>query len=51
MIETYKSADKEPLKRVMKADVYRRMMDMTADSTADAVNESEVFESEPASDN
>lgn len=51
LIDTYKSADKEPLKRVMKADVYRRMMDMTANSPADAVDESEVFEAEPVSDN
>lgn len=51
LIDTYKNADKEPLKRVMKADVYRRMMDMTADSPADAVDESEVYESEPVTDN
>ena len=51
LIDTYKSADKEPLKRVMKADVYRRMMDMTANSPADAVDESEVFEAEQVSDN
>lgn len=46
LINTYQKADKEPLKKVMKSDVYKRMMDMRADSEADATDETETFESE-----
>lgn len=37
----------DPIKRVMKKEVYERMMDMSATSVADALDDSEVFEAEP----
>lgn len=47
LINTYQTAEEKPLRRVMKADVYKRMMDMHADSAADAVDENEIFGAEP----
>jgi len=50
MIEEYKKASTTPLKRIMKKDVYDQMMDMTANTPVEAVDESEVFEADTAND-
>ena len=47
LISTYQNAESEPLRRVMKEDVYKKMMDMSAESVADAADESETYESVP----
>ena len=35
----------DPIRRVMRADVYQRMMDMTVESTEEAIDDTEVFDS------
>jgi len=50
LVLSYVNSDKEPLKRIMRADVYKKMMDMTAKTPADAIDESEVFEAEPTNE-
>ena len=45
LVEYQKPGD--PIKRIMKAEVYNRMMDMSANNAAEARDESEVFDSKP----
>lgn len=50
LIDEYKDAinnGKDPIKRVMRLDLYNRMMDMSAKSLEEAIDESETFESIP----
>lgn len=50
LLSSYVNSDKEPLRRIMRADIYEKMMDMTAKTPADAIDDSEVFESEPVNE-
>ena len=46
LIEQYNSSienNRDPIKGVMSAKVYKRMMDMTAESTVEAIDDSEIF--------
>lgn len=38
--------DRDPIKGVMRAEVYRKMMDMSASGPEEAIDESEIFEAE-----
>ena len=39
-------SNRDPIKGVMRAEVYRKMMDMSASSTEEAIDETERFEAE-----
>ena len=47
IIEVY-GKEGDPIRRIMKKDVYERMMDMSAASPAEATDDTETFESEEA---
>lgn len=53
LIESYDEEAKQgndPIKRVMDANIFKRMMDMSAASVADAIDNSEVFEADVQSE-